>query len=564
MSPLTIWTEVIEALARIDSGVLPSELESETLDFKVGLGDQKKTLNGLARTAACLANRRGGALVLGVWDNRSGPEAFRGTSIDSLRVRRYIFETVVPPLTVSVDEHMHRGARLLIILVPAGADVHGVGGRVTRRMGRSCLPLAPDQIAALHSEREGRDPSAQGSGRSVEEIDRTAIGLARHYLGRLTDERARWVSLSDHELCHRIGVASPEGELLIAGAQLFTTPRVEFTTYQHRISTGSPPDASERLAMPLIVAFDHTLKLVAVRNRSDYLLLPDGQQLQLLQYPEDVVREALANALVHRRLDVEAPVQVEHSDDSLTITSMGPLVGDVTVDNLLTTASRPRNRLLARAFRHLGLIEELGTGIARMYRSLLRVGKPPPSFDELANSFRVSIAGGPADEPLARFVALLDKRWRDDVEVLLVIRYLCNKSSVGVDDIAPLFQRGSSEVVRSMERMAEDPPSLIEPINNLKSVSRIRYRLSSVASTGLGPAVRYRRNTRNDVEQRVTAYVRLHGGIANRMVRNMFGVGTPRASAILRELVERRILERISKASRGPSVEYGPGPLMKV
>ncbi len=45
MSSLTIWTEVIEALARIDSGVLPSELESETLDFKVGLGDPKKTLN---------------------------------------------------------------------------------------------------------------------------------------------------------------------------------------------------------------------------------------------------------------------------------------------------------------------------------------------------------------------------------------------------------------------------------------------------------------------------------------------------------------------------------------
>ncbi len=80
------------------------------------------------------------------------------------------------------------------------------------------------------------------------------MDLARRYLGRLTDERAQWVSLSDAELSQALGVATPDGELLIAGEQFFCVRRVEFVSYQHRVSAGSLPDASERLSVPLMVA----------------------------------------------------------------------------------------------------------------------------------------------------------------------------------------------------------------------------------------------------------------------------------------------------------------------
>lgn len=562
MTPFPVPDEVISAFDRIDEGISPADLESESLDFKSDRGGSTKTLRLLAKAAACLANSRGGAVVLGIEDDRRGAEAFAGTDVDVLRARRYIFETVEPPLTVSVEEHFHRDTRLLIIGVPVGADVHGVDGRITRRVGRSCLALTADQVAALHAEREGRDPSEQVTGRSVDDLNRSAVDLARRFLGRLTDERSQWASLSDAELSQSLGVATPDGELLVAGEQLFCVPPVELVSYQHRVSAGSLPDASERLAVPLIVAFDRTLAHIAVYNRWEPLLLPDGQQLQLQQYPEDVVREALANALVHRRLDLSDPVQVEHFDDSLAITSMGPLVGGVTIDNILTTASRPRNRLLARAFRHLGLIEELGTGIGRMYRSMLRLGKPPPEFRESASSVRVSVVGGRADQTFARFVALLDAPERDDVEVLLVLRYLCRKSSADVAEIAPLLQRRQTGAARTLQRMADASSPLIEPVSASASSDRIRYRLSKAASAGLGSAVEHRRNTGREIEGTVIAYVREHGRITNRIVRSLFGVGTPRASVILRNLVERQVLERTSEAARGPAVEYGPGPLV--
>ena len=424
--------------------------------------------------------------------------------------------------------------------------------------------MPPDQVAALYAEREGQDPSEQSSGRSVDEVDRGAMALARGYLSQFNDDRSRWTALSDLELCQALGLVTSDGALLVAGEQLFCVPQTEFVSYQHRVSTGSPPDAVERLAAPLITVFNRTLEHITARNQVEPLLLSGGQQLQLRRYPEDVVREALANALVHRRLDVSDPVQVEHFDDSLAITSMGPLVSGVTVDNILTTPSRPRNRLLARAFRHLGLMEELGTGIARMYRSMLRVGKSPPRFEELANSVRVTIAGGPAGIAFARYVASLDGSVRDDVEMLLVLRYLCANSSAASSDITPLLQRALPETIGVLERMVKASPPLIEPVSPMARGPRIRYRLSKAASAGLGSAVGYRRHTGSEIEIAVMAHVREHGRITNRVIRNMFGVGTPRASVILRNLVASNILVRTSGATRGPAVKYGPGPLMTV
>lgn len=555
--------EAADALARIDEGESADGLESETLEFESDHSNTKKTLRLLAEAAACLANSRGGTVVAGVDDARSGSDACTGTNLDLHEVRRYIFEVLDPGLSVLVNEHMHRGKRLLAVVVPMGAAVHGLSGRVTRRVGRSCLPLPPDEIAALAGERAGRDPSAQPSGRSVGELDPAAVQLARRYLGNLIDERARWAELSDAELCRVIGLTSSDGELLAAGEQLFCSSGAEAVSYQHRTSAGAPPDASERFTMPLITALNRTLEFVAARNSWDPLLLPDGQQLQLMRYPEDAVREALANALVHRRLDAAVPVQVEHFDDILAITSMGPLVTGVTPENILTTASRPRNRLLARSFRNLGLIEELGTGVARMYRSMLRLGKPPPAFAETANSVKATLDGGPPNLDFARFAAQLDAPHRDDIEVLLVLRHLCRRSSASPAGTAPLIQRPPAEAGRTLERMAEADSPLIEPAGPAPGKgSKARYRLTPHAASGLGSAVTYRRNSRREIEAAVAAHVRRHGAITNRAVRNLLLVGTPRASVILRDLVERQILERTSRARRGPGVEYGSGPLM--
>lgn len=556
--------EVLEALEAIGRGSKPGDLESETLEFKSARGGVRKTRMALAEAAACLANGHGGSVVLGVDDDQSGATAFSGTDLDELEARRYIFETVTPGLTVGLTVHWQCEARLLVAHVPVGATVHGVAGRVTRRIGRSCLPLAPDEIAALHSERRGVDPSEARSGRTVEDLDPVAMEVARGELRRLGGERERWAELPNAELCSTMGLASPDGGLCIAGEQLLCATGEEIVVYQHRLSVGSPPDATERIAMPLLPAFGRVLELVASRNPFEPLLLPNGQQIQMHRYPPGSIREAVANALVHRRLDIAEPVRVEHFDDALSVTSMGPFVSGVTVHNILSTTSRPRNRLLARAFRALGLIEELGTGVARMYRSMLSLGKPPPTISGSAEAVRVQFDGGPAEPDFASYVALLEDAQRNDVELLLVLRRLCASGTVAPTQMAHAFQRPETDAARAMQRMAADTRPLIEPSHARTNGPSTRYRLTAEATRGLGSAVRRPRRDSSEIEDTIAAHVNKHGRINNQVVRNLLGVGTPRASAILRELVDREVLERITDAPRGPSVAYGPGPRFEI
>lgn len=53
--------------------------------------------------------------------------------------------------------------------------------------------------------------------------------------------------------------------------------------------------------------------------------------------------------------------------------------------------------------------------------------------------------------------------------------------------------------------------------------------------------------------------VREVGTITGRVVQTMFDVQPATASRILSDLVDRAVLVKTSKATRGPAVTYGPG-----
>lgn len=76
----------------------------------------------------------------------------------------------------------------------------------------------------------------------------------------------------------------------------------------------------------------------------------------------------------------------------------------------------------------------------------------------------------------------------------------------------------------------------------------------------LGTAVRYRRRATDEFDRKVIEHVREYGRVTNKTVRNLFDVDVNRARDLLGDLVRREVLVKTSQASRGPSVEYGPGP----
>jgi ATP-dependent DNA helicase RecG len=301
------------------------------------------------------------------------------------------------------------------------------------------------------------------------------------------------------------------------------------------------------------------MELVQARRNMAPVTLPDGQQLQIEDFPELAVREALANAVIHRDYHLADPVHVEHSPEVFKVMSPGPLVSGVTPQNILTHPSKPRNPTLAQAARTLGLAEEVGRGVDRMYREMIRSGRDLPRIESSADSVGVVLVGGAPKTSLARFVAQLPAHERDDTDTLLVLLRLCSVHTVRADDIAPRLQKSVEEAQAVLRRLATDSVGIVEPTRETARRAHPNYRLRASAVSVLGTAVPYRRRTVDDIDRKVIAHVREYGTITNRTVQNLLDVALQRARGILADLVARGVLIKVSDHERGPGVEYGPG-----
>ena len=99
-------------------------------------------------------------------------------------------------------------------------------------------------------------------------------------------------------------------------------------------------------------------------------------------YPLLAIREAIANALVHRDYFEGREVQVKVYDDKIWFNNLGGLLEGITLEELLSAhASRPRNPLIANIFYTAGIIESLGSGIERMRNALKEQNLPEPKIE---------------------------------------------------------------------------------------------------------------------------------------------------------------------------------------
>ncbi|GHT62421.1 transcriptional regulator [Bacteroidia bacterium] len=109
-------------------------------------------------------------------------------------------------------------------------------------------------------------------------------------------------------------------------------------------------------------------------------------------YPEIAIRELIANALIHQDLSIRGvSPMVEIFDDRIEISNPGKLLPSKSIDRLIRTTPESRNEILAAAFRRYGICEERGSGLEKAVSAIELHGLPPVKFEELENSFRVTI-----------------------------------------------------------------------------------------------------------------------------------------------------------------------------
>ena len=98
------------------------------------------------------------------------------------------------------------------------------------------------------------------------------------------------------------------------------------------------------------------------------------------ELPVAALREAVANAIVHRNYLVHGMIKVSIFDDRVEISSPGTLYANLSEDEMMRGISRLRNPLLAEGFHKLGIIERWGGGVRRIYDLCREEGISAPVY----------------------------------------------------------------------------------------------------------------------------------------------------------------------------------------
>ena len=86
-------------------------------------------------------------------------------------------------------------------------------------------------------------------------------------------------------------------------------------------------------------------------------------------YPQEAIREALLNAIIHREYSFSGSTLINIFDDRIEFVSLGGLVPGLSLDAIMLGVSQSRNERLANVFYRLKLIEAYGTGITKIMAS---------------------------------------------------------------------------------------------------------------------------------------------------------------------------------------------------
>lgn len=163
-------------------------------------------------------------------------------------------------------------------------------------------------------------------------------------------------------------------------------------------------------------------------------------------YPEEAVREAVLNSIVHRDYSLSGYTLVSMFEDRLEILSLGGLMRGVDIDDVLMGVSFLRNPNLANIFYRLHYIEAYGTGITKI-KNCYENRKEQPSFECTSNAFKVVLP------KLSKYLIVDENDIKKEEQIINLIK---QKKEITRSDVEQLLQTSQASATRLLNNMIKD------------------------------------------------------------------------------------------------------------
>ena len=425
--------------------------ESETVELKeVVIDDIKKEI-------IAFANCDGGKLYIGVRDDGTIVGLNNPDEV-SLQISNMVRDSIKPDVTMflhyqTIEED---GKEIVAVEIQRGTDrpyyIAKKGMRpegVYVRQGYSSVPATDTAIRSMIKETDGDRFEAMRclnqeltfeTAKKEFDLREVEFGTQQMRTLKLVDKDNLYTNLGlllSDQCVHSIKVAVFQGT-----DQTVFKDRREFT--------GS-----------LMQQMNDVYDFIDFRNQTR-ATIEKLLRIDVRDYPEIAVREALLNLLVHRDYSFSASALISIYADRIEFVSIGGLMPGIDLEDIMVGISVCRNQDLANVFYRLHLIEAYGTGMGKIMKAYEDM-EEKPTIENTKNAFKIILPNINAKYEKGNVAASLsgsientigtNKSQSDEEKVL---EYAESHGVITRNDVIELLGVSTSTASRVIRRMVKN------------------------------------------------------------------------------------------------------------
>lgn len=351
--------------------------ESEQIEFK------SEAIPNICKSVIAFANSNGGKLYIGINDDG---KINKLTDIDDIytRITNTIRDAILPDITMFIRYTLDEQGFIIIDIAEGSAKPYYLKAKglkssgVFIRQGASSVPASQDQIRQFIKLSDGDSYEAM---RSLNQELSFTTAQNIFQANKIEFNESKYTNLGlrnlkDKQFTNLALLISEQCQHSIKAAVFEDTENTKFQA--HREFTGS-------IFQQLENAF--SFLMLCNQNPSNFSGLTRNDNWD---YPEEAIREALLNAIIHRDYSYSGSIIINVNKQAMEFISLGGLLPGLSLEDIQLGISQPRNGKLAEIFHRLKFIESYGTGIRRIF-ALYKDSYVKPKITVTQHAFKITL-----------------------------------------------------------------------------------------------------------------------------------------------------------------------------
>lgn len=407
------------------------EFKAARNNFKYAGGDNKDPRDRrhcVLGYVTAFCNEGGGMLVLGVDDKH--PHTVVGSDFAEGK-EGALCDKIYADIAIRVETETlsDGGKRVLVLKIPSRpvGKLMKFEGVPLMRIGESLREMSDQEMYKILSEQEPDFSSSICEGLTIQDLDEFALKvMSEKYAAKQNNSSFLSLSvdqaLSDLDLL-RNGKLTYAALILLGKDEAIKTYLPQSgINLEYRVTEGSVHYDDRLMAnhsffSNIDIVWDH----INLRNGK----FPIQQGPYMLDIPflnEEVVRESVINAIVHRNYRLQSEIVIKQSNNSLNVISPGGFPLGVSEENILTVNSTPRNRLLADILLKTGIVERSGQGVDKLFKNTIQEAKGTPDYTNSDNfQVHLHIPTVVQDKAFVLFIEHIQKNMGVDLSLIEIL-----------------------------------------------------------------------------------------------------------------------------------------------